>query len=110
KGSVTIAGKRIDYTAIAGTLVVKPKEDDDEPPPGDKGDKPKPPVAVMSFVAYVAGDGKDTSRPLMFLYNGGPGSATIWLHMGAFGPRRVATTDLAHTAAPFKFVDNAYSL
>jgi carboxypeptidase C (cathepsin A) len=111
KGSVTVGGKRIDYTAIAGTLIVKPKDDDEEPPPNDKGDKPpKPPEAMMSFVAYVAGDGKDTSRPITFLYNGGPGSATVWLHMGAFGPRRVATTDLGHTAAPYKFVDNAYSL
>ncbi len=47
----------------------------------------------------------------MFLYNGGPGSSTVWLHMGAFGPRRVVTADDSHTpAAPYHLVDNAYSL
>jgi carboxypeptidase C (cathepsin A) len=47
----------------------------------------------------------------MFLYNGGPGSATVWLHMGAFGPRRVITAEDSHTpAAPYRLVDNGYSL
>src|SRR5665213_1384460 len=50
-------------------------------------------------------------RPITFLFNGGPGSSTVWLHMGAFGPRRVATRDDSHTpAAPYQVVDNAYSL
>ena len=107
KGSVTIGGRQIGYTAIAGTLVVRPKEP--EEPPDEKA--PPPPVAVMSYVAYFAGDGRDTTRPITFLYNGGPGSATFWLHMGAFGPRRVVTADDTHgPAAPYKLVDNAYSL
>jgi carboxypeptidase C (cathepsin A) len=111
-GAVTIGGRRIDYTAIAGTLVVHPRsaEDGHEPPMPDKGEKPIPPAAAMSYVAYVA-SGRDTARPVMFLYNGGPGSATMWLHMGAFGPRRVITADNSHTpAAPYRIVDNAYSL
>ncbi len=107
KGSVTVGGRRIDYTAIAGTLVVRPKEPD-ETPADDKA--PPPPTAVMSYVAYLAGDGRDTTRPITFLYNGGPGSGTFWLHMGAFGPRRVVTADGAHTAAPFRLIDNQYSL
>jgi hypothetical protein len=46
-----------------------------------------------------------------FIYNGGPGSSTMWLHMGAFGPRRVVTADDQHTSpAPYQLVDNAYSL
>jgi carboxypeptidase C (cathepsin A) len=112
RGAVTVGGRRVDYTAVAGTLVVHPKDADDnpEPPPGDKPDKLGPPAAAMSYVAYFAAGG-DASRPVMFLYNGGPGSATVWLHMGAFGPRRVITAEDSHTpAAPYRIVDNAYSL
>ncbi|HKK08963.1 MAG TPA: peptidase S10, partial [Gemmatimonadota bacterium] len=51
------------------------------------------------------------TRPVTFLYNGGPGSSTVWLHMGAFGPRRVATADHSHdAAAPYRLVNNDYSL
>ena len=114
RGSVTAGGRRIDYTAVAGTLVVHPKGADDNPPepppPGDKGERPVPPAAAMSYVAYFQ-TGADSARPVMFLYNGGPGSATVWLHMGAFGPRRVVTAEDSHTpAAPYRLVDNAYSL
>jgi len=115
RGAVTIGGRRIDYAAVAGTLVVHPKGAEDNPPEppagGDKpGDKAAPPAAAMSYVAYFASGG-DASRPVMFLYNGGPGSATVWLHMGAFGPRRVITAEDSHTpAAPYRVVDNAYSL
>jgi carboxypeptidase C (cathepsin A) len=116
RGAVTIGGRRIDYTAVAGTLVVHPKGAEDnppEPPPGDKAaDKAAqvPPAAAMSYVAYFQA-GADAARPVMFLYNGGPGSATVWLHMGAFGPRRVITAEDSHTpAAPYRLVDNAYSL
>ena len=117
RGAVTIGGRRIDYTAVAGTLVVRPKGAEDPPlePPGEKGERgggePPPPLAAaaMSYVAYFAAGG-DAARPIMFLYNGGPGSATVWLHMGAFGPRRVATADNAHPSAPYRVIENAYSL
>ncbi|HEX3481832.1 MAG TPA: hypothetical protein VHT91_42760 [Kofleriaceae bacterium] len=114
RGSVTAGGRRIDYTAIAGTLVVHPRGAEDNPPepppPGDKGERPVPPAAAMSYVAYFQA-GADSARPVMFLYNGGPGSATLWLHMGAFGPRRVVTSEESHTpAAPYRLIDNAYSL
>jgi carboxypeptidase C (cathepsin A) len=116
RGSVAISGRRVDYTAISGTLVVHPRnaEENAEPPmavaePG----KPAPlgpPAAAMSYVAYLE-TGRDSARPVMFLYNGGPGSATVWLHMGAFGPRRVITAEDSHTpAAPYRVIDNAYSL
>jgi len=102
RGSVTVGGRRIDYTAVAGTLVVHPKGAEDNPPepppPGDKGERPVPPAAAMSYVAYFQ-TGADSTRPVMFLYNGGPGSATVWLHMGAFGPRRVVTSEDSHTPA-----------
>jgi carboxypeptidase C (cathepsin A) len=65
----------------------------------------------MSYVAYFRGDKEDSHRPITFLYNGGPGSSTVWLHMGAFGPKRVVTPDDKHVpAAPYRVIDNEYSL
>jgi carboxypeptidase C (cathepsin A) len=128
KGSVTVEGRRIDYDAYAGTLVVHPKDWDDVPQnaPKDEDKNPRP-EASMFYVAYfkaadkaagdkaagekAAADRSAPSRPLTFVFNGGPGSATIWLHMGAFGPRRVLTADDSHTpAAPYSLVNNQYSL
>jgi carboxypeptidase C (cathepsin A) len=120
-GSVTINGQSISYQAIAGTLIVHPKDWDDVPrdpkadrgPPGagDDGAEGKNPTAEASmfYVAYFKNGGG--SRPVTFIYNGGPGSATVWLHMGAFGPRRIVTATDAHTpAAPYSLVNNASSL
>ena len=77
----------------------------------DKDDKNEPPDASMFYVAYFKSDNKGAPRPVTFLYNGGPGSSTVWLHMGAFGPKRVVTADDAHTpAAPYPVVNNDYSL
>lgn len=91
QGSVSIRGKHIDYTAVAGTLMVE--------------DKKGLPGAMMSYVAYFKkGEGK---RPITFIYNGGPGSSTLWLHMGAFGPKRVIAGDAERgPAAPYKVVEN----
>ena len=116
RGSVTIAGKTLGYQAEAGMLVVHVKDpmDDDAPPlHEEKGapPPPQPPEAAMSYVAYFHGDKENAHRPLTFLYNGGPGSSTVWLHMGAFGPKRVVTADDTHSpAAPYRLVDNEYSL
>jgi carboxypeptidase C (cathepsin A) len=111
KGSVTIGGKAIEYDAYAGTLVVHPKGWDDVPQNADPDPKNKAPEASMFYVAYFKSDTKGAVRPLTFLYNGGPGSSTVWLHMGAFGPRRVVTADDTHTpAAPYNLVNNEYSL
>ena len=115
-GSITIAGHAMAYQAEAGVLVVHVKDptDDDPPPPKDERNGPPPPQAPeasMSYVAYFRGDKEDVHRPIMFLYNGGPGSSTVWLHMGAFGPKRVITADDTHSpAAPYKVVDNEYTL
>jgi carboxypeptidase C (cathepsin A) len=111
KGSVTIGGNVINYDAFAGTLVVHPKGWDDVPQNADKDDKNKPAEASMFYAAYFQSDNKGAPRPLTFLYNGGPGSSTVWLHMGAFGPKRVVTADSTHTpAAPYPVVNNEYSL
>ncbi|HXY09832.1 MAG TPA: peptidase S10 [Terriglobales bacterium] len=111
KGSVTIGGNVINYDAFAGTLVVHPKNWDDVPQNADPDPKNKTAEASMFYVAYIKSDTKGAPRPLTFLYNGGPGSSTVWLHMGAFGPRRVVTSDDTHTpAAPYPVVNNDYSL
>src|ERR1700719_2775236 len=99
KGSVTIAGSVINYDAYAGTLVVHTKDWDDVPQNRDKDDKNQAPEASMFYVADFKSDGKGASRPLTFLYNGGPGSSTVWLHMGAVWAERVSTIDDSHTPA-----------
>jgi carboxypeptidase C (cathepsin A) len=116
-GTVTIGGQAISYQAIAGTLVVHPKDWDDvprDPKPapgaGDEGEGKNPTAeASMFYVAYFKNGGG--SRPVTFVYNGGPGSATVWLHMGAFGPRRIVTATDVHTpAAPYSLTNNTSSL
>jgi carboxypeptidase C (cathepsin A) len=119
-GSVTINGSRIDYDAHVGTLVVHTRDWDDVPQnaPKDEDKKPRP-EASMFYVAYFRSeksDGKGSNakpepRPITFLFNGGPGSASVWLHMGAFGPKRVVTANDSHTpAAPYSLIDNESSL
>jgi carboxypeptidase C (cathepsin A) len=120
-GNVSVGGQSIAYQAIAGTLIIHPKGWDDvaRDPKSDKEDsapagegEPKNPSAEASmfYVAYFKTGGSG-ARPVTFLYNGGPGSATLWLHMGAFGPRRIVTSTDAHTpAAPYSIVSNSSSL
>lgn len=114
-GSVTVSGRRVEYKAAAGTIIVHPKDWDDAAQPEKKGnadDKKKESVeASMFYVAYFKKGVPAGERPVTFLFNGGPGSSTVWLHMGAFGPKRVVTADDSYTpAAPYRLVDNAYSL
>src|SRR5579863_1806368 len=102
QGSMTIGGRAIGYQSEAGILVVHVKDPMDDDPPQVHEDKgaapaPQPPEAGMSYVAYFRGDKEDAHRPITFLYNGGPGSSTVWLHMGAFGPKRVVTADDTHS-------------
>jgi carboxypeptidase C (cathepsin A) len=96
--TIRLGAQSIPYKATAGFTLLK----------NDKGDA----TALMYSAAYTRSDVRDLSqRPVSFLYNGGPGSATMWLHMGAFGPRRVSTVDGEFTPpAPYKLVDNAESL
>ena len=111
KGSVTIAGATIPYDAFAGTIVVHPKGWDDVPQNADKDDKNLEPQTSMFYVAYFKSGDSNAQRPVTFFYNGGPGSSTVWLHMGAFGPKRVITLDDSHTpAAPYSIVNNDFSL
>jgi carboxypeptidase C (cathepsin A) len=91
-------GTPVAYTATAGNLVI---HDDDDKPYGS-----------VFYVAYTQdGITNEATRPITFLYNGGPGAATIWLHMGSVGPMRVVTASPDATgAAPYKLVPNEYSL
>jgi carboxypeptidase C (cathepsin A) len=99
-GSVSVEGHRVDYKAVAGTLIIH-----------GSGDKENEPEISMFYVAYLKKGVDASKRPITFIYNGGPGSATVWLHMGAFGPKRVVTADDTHTpAAPYQLVNNDYSL
>ena len=111
KGTVTFSGKRMDYDAYAGTLVVHLKDWDDVAQNANKDDKVGPAEASMFYVAYFKSGVPSAKRPVTFLFNGGPGSSTVWLHIGAFGPKRVVTADDSHTpAAPYRIVNNEYSL
>ena len=99
-GTVTVEGKSISYKAVAGTLVID-----------GTGAKESTPQVAMSYFAYFKQGVDPSKRPVTFIYNGGPGSSTVWLHMGAWGPRRVVTNDDTHTpAAPYQLVNNDYSL
>jgi carboxypeptidase C (cathepsin A) len=113
EGSVVANKQKIDYRAVTGTLIVHGKGWDDSPvkPEGEKDDKAPPAEASMFYVAYFKKDARQENRPITFVYNGGPGSATVWLHMGAFGPRRIVTQGDQHVpAAPYKMVPNESSL
>ena len=105
-GSVTVEGRTIRYHAVAGLLIVHPKGWNDAATPTGR-----PPESSMFYVAYFKDGESPGDRPITFLYNGGPGSSSVWLHMGAFGPRRVVTADHRHTPpAPYQLVNNEFSL
>jgi carboxypeptidase C (cathepsin A) len=125
QGTIDAGGQHIVYTAIAGTLTIGATDAQDaqlgadgKPQPGSqlalsepKEPKDATPVARMFYVAYFKKDAKAEDRPITFFYNGGPGSSTVWLHMGSLGPKHVVTDGDQHLpAAPYKLVDNAYSL
>jgi carboxypeptidase C (cathepsin A) len=125
ESSVSIGGQKIEYRAIAGTITVGSTDPYDAmlasdghllPDAGvNPADVAKPEeapaTASMFYTAYFRKDSGNGPRPVMFLYNGGPGSSTMWLHMGSFGPRRIVTPDAEHKpAAPYAFVENQYSL
>lgn len=98
KHSVRIGGQEIKYTATTGTILLKLEDGT--------------PKASVFYVAYTKDDVSDlTKRPVTFTFNGGPGAASIWLHLGALGPRRVEMGDAgALLPPPYKLVDNESSL
>ncbi|WP_144391621.1 S10 family peptidase [Pleionea sediminis] len=94
--SVRVGDERIDYKAIAGTSFVFNEQHEK--------------IGNIFYTAYVKENAKK-SRPITFAYNGGPGSASVWLHMGALGPKRVVMDDEGFMPKPpYQAVDNAYSI
>ena len=88
-----VGDKNLKYTATVGTLPIKDAKGDVE--------------ARIFYVAYTLGGEEKSKRPLMFSFNGGPGSSSVWLHMGALGPKRVdMPSDAEFAKPPFKLVDN----
>ena len=121
EGTVSVGGQPIAYRAVAGTITVGATDAQDATmgfdgkPLADSGIKPDvpdaPPTARMFYAAYFKKDSPAERRPVTFIYNGGPGSPTMWLHMGTFGPKRIVTPDTQHQeGAPYKIVPNEYSL
>jgi carboxypeptidase C (cathepsin A) len=98
KHSLKIGGQEIKYTATAGTILLKLEDGT--------------PKASIFYIAYMKDDVSDPSqRPITFSFNGGPGAASVWLHLGALGPRRVQMGDAgALLPPPYKLVDNESSL
>ena len=95
--SIALPGGRLTYTARAGTIVIR-----------NADEKPQ---ATMFYTAYTLDGANPKTRPVTFFYNGGPGSATLWLRMGSFGPVRVQTGNGTMTKpAPFVLADNRYTL
>ena len=124
-GSIDLGGQHIAYNAVVGIITVGATDAQDaelgmdgKPLPGSqlansepKDAKEASPTARMSYVAYFKKDAKAEDRPITFFYNGGPGSSTVWLHMGSLGPKHVVTSGDQHVpAAPYRLVDNANSL
>lgn len=96
--STRVGGQVVDYDATVGSIILR---DGDEKA-----------IAEIFYTAYVRTGVTDKSkRPVMFSYNGGPGSSSFWLHMGVMGPKRVTTPGTDHASpAPYSIVDNPATL
>jgi carboxypeptidase C (cathepsin A) len=96
RSSVTVGGKKIDYTAYTGYLTLK----------NDTGKA----IAKMFFTYYKKDGGDVAKRPLTFTFNGGPGSSSVWLHMGGLGPKRVLLKeDGTASGPPYRYINNEYT-
>lgn len=99
--TVSVAGETISYTATAGTLILQEEKE-------KEGEQPK---AAIFFVAYTRDDVDVGQRPLTFSFNGGPGSSSVWLHLGLLGPRRIDLGEEGHLPPPpYALSDNEFSL
>ena len=103
---MVVGKKTLDYTATCGTVVLR---EDPQKDGAREGDKPR---ASLFFIAYtLKGVKKPETRPVTFSFNGGPGSSSVWLHLGILGPQRVATDDLGSPPPPpYALVDNEHTL
>lgn len=96
---IQVQGETVEYDAVVGSVILR--DDDQDKPTGE-----------LYYTAYFRTNGRPSARrPLIFAYNGGPGSASFWLHMGIMGPRRVVTPEPGPQGAPpYPLVDNDYTL
>jgi carboxypeptidase C (cathepsin A) len=96
RSTVTVGGKQVRYAVHTGIMPMRDDQGEDE--------------AGIFYMAYIREDAaKGADRPLMFSFNGGPGSASLWLHLGALGPRRVETLEDSLPPPPYKVIDNEYT-
>ncbi|MFX0050481.1 MAG: S10 family peptidase [Candidatus Hermodarchaeota archaeon] len=100
--TVTIKGEKISYTAKVGTILIKEEEEKKEPQA----------KATVFFIAYSRDEIEEVDkRPITFSFNGGPGSSSVWLHLGILGPRRVIAENNAQPVPPpYKLINNEFSL
>lgn len=96
--SIVVEGETVEYNALVGSIILR---DDMEKATGE-----------LFYTAYFRSNGRpSTQRPIIFAYNGGPGSSSFWLHMGIMGPRRVVTPNVGQQdPPPYPLVDNAYTM
>ncbi len=107
KQQLTVGGRTLNYTTTAGTMVLKEEAEEDGKSEGEKA------KATVFYVAYMLDDVEDAAkRPLTFSFNGGPGSSSVWLHLGVLGPRRVEMAgEMGRLPRPpFRLVDNEFTL
>jgi carboxypeptidase C (cathepsin A) len=113
--SITVNGQVLKYKAVAGYITLSDENKDGKPDDAGKSPAPAPgvdseagkPKAKIFFIAYTREGSDVNARPVTFAFNGGPGSASVWLHLGQLGPRRVKLDELAPNAGPpYTLVDN----
>jgi len=96
---ITIAGKPLKYQATAGTMAMK-----------DEAGKPKASIFYIAYALNHAPDFDVSKRPITFVFNGGPGAAAVWLHMGTVGPKRIKLAENGEPPPPpYRLVDNEYT-
>ena len=103
--TLTLGGRDLHYTVTTGTIVLNEESQKDGVAEGEK------PKATVFFVAYTLDGAEPGTRPLTFSFNGGPGSSSVWLHLGLLGPKRVLFDDEGNpTPPPYQLVENEHSL
>jgi carboxypeptidase C (cathepsin A) len=109
---LTLGKKTLDYTAVCGSIVLRDYTPVDDKKDGGVPRKPDKATASFFFTAYTLKATKKSSpRPITFSFNGGPGSSSVWLHLGILGPQRVATDAMGNAPPPpYALVDNEHTL
>ncbi|RQP26307.1 S10 family peptidase [Piscinibacter terrae] len=103
---LTLGNRALDYSVTCGTLVLR--EDEHDADGQRSADKPR---AALFFIAYTLKNPSDSPRPITFSFNGGPGSSSVWLHLGILGPQRVSTDDMGNVPPPpYALQDNEHTL